>query len=74
MSATTPTTIAMTVGRRRRSGRGASGRPCSTISPRVGRLEPRHHSAITMMTNVTSALTPGSAAPWSVGNQLCVEK
>ena len=28
----------------------------------------------TMMTNVTSALTPGSAAPWSVGNQLCVEK
>ena len=65
--------------RRRRSpaGRGASaagpraGR-VSMSSPRVGRLEPRHHSATTMTRNVSIALTPGSATPPSVGNQLCV--
>ena len=49
-------------------GRGASGRRCSTSSPRVGRLAPRRYMNNTIRTNTTSSYTPGNATPPAVGN------
>ena len=46
-------------GRSSRSGRGTIGSPCSTSSPRRGRLAPRRKSAITIRTKTSSCCTPG---------------
>ena len=52
--------------------RGASGSRCSISSPRLGRLVPRTNMATTISPKTRSGCTPGSATPWSVGNQLKV--
>ena len=55
---------------------GASGRGLG--QPRLDQLAPGrqarapHHSATTMTRNVSTALTPGSGTPPSVGNHACV--
>ncbi len=49
---------------------GTTGSRFSTCSPRCGRLAPRRKSAITISRNTSSCCEPGSAMPWSVGNQL----
>ena len=69
MSATTPTIAAMTAGRSRCSGRGASGRRFSMISPRPGRLAPRQNIPMMIARKTSTWVTPGRALPPSVGKK-----
>ena len=67
-----PPTRAVTAAGVARAVTGAAGKRPVCSEPRVGSRSPRRNSTTRITTSGSASRTPGSGAPWALGNQVAV--